>query len=178
MNGVQVAQKRIDSGQWKETQGNNRGPCIDRLEAKFGLEGQPWCAMFAWDCIDEAAQANAAAKIGNGVPLIKTAGSQAMLAWFKEKGWTSTNAQDLNHWHGALAIRTDPGGLHGHVVMVKGRMVDVNGTVHAVLTCEGNTNANGARDGDGAYNHTRGIPLQPYVWTFCDTSGISGGRWW
>jgi hypothetical protein len=29
-----------------ESGGPNRGPWVDRLNARFGMSGQPWCAMF------------------------------------------------------------------------------------------------------------------------------------
>jgi hypothetical protein len=30
--------------------GSNRGPMIDQIEKRWGLSGQPWCAMFVAEC--------------------------------------------------------------------------------------------------------------------------------
>jgi len=38
--------------------GSNRSPDIDALEARYGLKGQPWCAMFVGMCCLEAGLSN------------------------------------------------------------------------------------------------------------------------
>jgi hypothetical protein len=34
-------------GKFAETEGNNLGPELDKLEQQFGMTGEPWCAIFA-----------------------------------------------------------------------------------------------------------------------------------
>ncbi len=41
---VGFAQSRI--GQYKESAGSNRGPQLDKLQARMGFKGAPWCAIF------------------------------------------------------------------------------------------------------------------------------------
>lgn len=41
---VNFARSRI--GQYTESAGSNRGQQLDQLQARFGMKGQPWCAMF------------------------------------------------------------------------------------------------------------------------------------
>lgn len=113
-----------------------------------------------------------------GIKILKTASSQALLKWFKSKGLTSANPQDILEWKGALAIRTDPDQIHGHVTLIKNRFTTTEGLLAAIGTLEGNTDKNGGSNGDGAYERKRKIPLSPYKWTFCDTSSLIGGQWW
>jgi hypothetical protein len=42
---VEWARSKI--GAYKEEFGQNRGEDLDRLQTRFGLRGEPWCAMFA-----------------------------------------------------------------------------------------------------------------------------------
>lgn len=155
-----------------ETGGPNRGPALDKLEAKFDMSGQSWCAIWAWNGFELAAE-----ELGQPNECPKTASSQEMLEWFRDRGLVSATAEALHDWGGALAIRTDPGGLHGHVAPVLGRLLDANGKIAQIQTCEGNSDKNGGSNGDGAYFHVRSIPL-PGVWHFCDVSNFAGGRWW
>lgn len=166
---------RIASGFYKETHGQNRSPILDKLCLKWGYPlGSPWCALFVIDAFDLIEDEH---KEISGIKIIKTAGSQAMLKWFKDRALISKNPQDLLNWKGALAIRTDPGGKHGHVLLISERLT-TNNKVVALTTLEGNTNLAGSSNGDGAYKRKRIIPLTPYTWTFCNTSEIIGGRWW
>ena len=170
-NAIQIAQSWIDSGKYVESAGPNRGPAVDALEREFGLIGQPWCGMYACGAGHEALKEGA-----QGDPWPMIAGSQALLAWFRERDLVSADPQDVLDWLGALAIRTDPGGLHGHVVMLAQRRVAA-AKILAFYTCEGNTDKDGGRNGDRAWNHLRAVPL-PGVWHYCRTDGLAGGDWW
>jgi hypothetical protein len=173
-------QEMVSSGQYRETHGKNRSPAIDALCKEYGYPlGISWCAIFASEGYDRAADEGAP-----GIRLAPTAGSQAMLAWFKRLQkrepnfqWLSKDPQDVLNWKGAILIRTDPGGEHGHVAPVKSRFT-TNGKIVAFGTLEGNTDKDGGSNGDGAYERRRSIPLHPYEWTMCNTTKLSGGAYW
>lgn len=171
---LDFAKEMVQSKLYFETQGPNRSPALDSLSNEFGVPlGSSWCALFVSKAFKSAAQAGA-----TGDPFHYTAGSQDLLAWFKNNHTVSTNPDDLLKWKGALIIRTDPGGEHGHVALVSGRVTSTKSKVLSLLTIEGNTNTNGSSNGDGAYCRTRLVPLQPYEWHFCNTTNIKGGSWW
>lgn len=175
MNIIQHARQMVDSGLYRETQGQNRGPKIDALNTEFGIPlGSSWCSTF----YSKAGKLSFIDNGKKGIHLLYTASSQALLRWFKENGWTSNDPEDLLKWKGALIIRTDPDGVHGHVAGVEGRLTNGEGKLVALRTLEGNTDKNGGSNGDGAYERKRIIPLKPYKWTYCNTSHITGGVWW
>jgi len=164
---------RIASGDYRETDSPNRGPAIDKLEQEFGLLGQSWCAMWA---IEPFYVCKRQGLPGLVPPLI--AGSQALLRWFQSQGFVSSDPQDVLDWGGALAIRTNPDGVHGHVAPIFMRFTTGDGQLIAVQTEEGNTDVHMGSNGDGAYSHRRAIPLTPYTWHYCRTDELAGGRWW
>lgn len=169
-----VAQRMVDSGRYRETDGPNRSEAIDHLANEFDTPlGSSWCALFVSHAF-KTVEPN----YHEGLEFYYTAGSQALLAWFKKHGLISSNVEDLHKWKGALIIRTDPGGQHGHVAFVKNRLTNSDNKIKAISTLEGNTNSAGGANGDGAYERKRIIPLTPYVWTYCNTTPIKGGKWW
>jgi len=173
ISAIECARTMVVSGKYRETNGPNRSPAIDSLCREFGVPlGSSWCALFASKAFRDSLRSGS-----EGTVFKYTAGSQSMLAWFRKMGWTSDDPQDLLDWSGALIIRTDPGGEHGHVAMVEKRFTS-NGVVVALGTLEGNTDKNGGSNGDGAYERKRIIPLKPYKWTYCNTTHIAGGQWW
>lgn len=99
-------------GHYKETTGSNRGPELDQLEARFGMKGQAWCAMFA----------TTAATHGGASRAIRTASVAQINSWAAagangyEKGLRSdrdAQAGDLltfgNDHVGYVVGRTDKG---------------------------------------------------------------------
>jgi hypothetical protein len=175
-NAKDAAQQMVDSGKYKETQGKNRGPAIDALCKEFGYAlGSAWCALFISKAFKTVEK-----QYSKGYKFPYGASSQGILKWFKKKGWTSQNPEDVLNWKGALLVRTNkPYDGHGHILMVKGRFV-AHGKVAAVSSLEGNTDTGGSSNGDGAYERKRKIPFTPTddEWTFCNTSYIKGGQWW
>lgn len=163
------------SGAYHDTVSHHHSPAIDALEAHFGMSGQSWCAMFATWAFHVAA--NGAETL---MPL--TAGSQNLLAILKAMGLVSASFEALHGWRGALLIRTDPGGEHGHVATVTQRWLDGDGKIVKLSTIEGNSNNDGSANGNGAYFHERTTSsLQPHngtVWHVADTSSFPGGQWW
>ena len=45
---AKVNEALCTSGTIRETEGSNRSPEIDRIEARFGLKGESYCAMLFW----------------------------------------------------------------------------------------------------------------------------------
>jgi len=171
-NILEAAKALINSGKYNEVNGRNRSAGIDALCKEFGMAlGSPYCAMGI----------SKAAKMVAGLPGLKfpySAGSQSMLAAFRKADKCFVDPQHLLKVKGALAIRTDPGGKHGHVLLVSGRLTDSRGKVVAISTAEFNTNLQGSRDGEGSTYLRRDIPLTPYAWTFVDLSDYAGGVYW
>lgn len=170
---IDIGKRMVASGDYRETDGPNRGPAIDHMARQLGFPvGLSWCAIFAsfmfWVCREQPGQ-----------KFHYTTGSQDLLRWFEVQGLTSKDPQDLLKWKGAIAIRTNvPHDGHGHVAPISGRSTDENGRVIATITQEGNTNEHMSSNGDGAYSHERNVPLHPGEWTFCNTTPIAGGSWW
>lgn len=108
----------------------------------FGMDGVPWCAEFTWYCLSQ-----------NDVPIIKSAYTPTIAAWFKDqkRGFT----EDLRAKEGDLAFFDFPDSLHriqhiGFVLKNTG-----NGWL---TTIEGNTSSSdvGSQDnGGGVFIRTR-----------------------
>lgn len=128
----------------REFGGPNRGHAIERWLAKVGLEpGNPWCAAFLWSAYEESA---AGLKIPN--PLPRTGGVSKLWARSPE------HMRSGKPTRGAVFVHfTEDGtyapGRKGHCGLVLG--VDGGN----LLTVEGNTNADGDREGDGVWYKTR-----------------------
>lgn len=168
------AQRMINSGEYHETEGPNRSPAIDQLCRDFGDPlGSSWCALFQSRAFKDARLSGC-----TGETFPYDGRCHIIRAWFEERGWTSTNANDLMEWKGAVVIRHDKFNGRGHIAMVKSRFTSGSAVVEAVGTLEGNTNSVGGSDGDGAYEKRREVPLSPYTWSFCRTDLIAGGAWW
>lgn len=167
MTAIDVA--KIWLGQ-KETKGPNRSPFIDRINRAVGVPlGSPWCASFVTFCFTDA---------GREKPEWASAGSQAIMRWFKKNKRFSTSAQDILKWKGALFGWTNADKIHGHIGIVRARFT-TDGKIVAIGTLEGNTNDGGSRNGDGAYALRRGVPVDgsKRLW-FLNTTGLPGGDWW
>lgn len=182
-NAIQCAREMLESGKYRETHGPNRSPAIDALCKKYGFDlGSAWCCLFVSEAFDRA-EASGASTVAGGQKLIelpKVASTQSLLRWFRQQGdsWYSKDTQAILNWEGALAIRTDPSGVTGHVLFIEKRFTDPNRRVLSIGSVEGNTSQKGSRNGQGAYALRRIVPLGPYTWTYCNTSGIVGGQWW
>lgn len=180
-NVSELAKELINSGKYKEDQsiGQNRGKVIDDLNKWIGVPlGSSWCATFVCWLFKLALDSGA-----TGNKFFKTAGSQSLLAWAKKQGIVSSNPQDLLKWKGAVLIRTDPGGEHGHVALALGRntVKDANGNlvITSIYTAEGNSNSNGSSNGDRACFQVRTIAnLEKAEWHYVNISSFAGGSYW
>lgn len=149
---------------------SNRGPLIDKMLLSTGTPiGNPWCAAFVSWCFLQATGKK---------PAFNSAGSQAIMRWFKQEDRFSYNPPDLLRWKGALFGWTNADKAHGHIGLVRARFTS-NGKIAAIGTLEGNTNEGGSRNGDGAYALRRGVPVDgsKRLW-FLNTTGLPGGDFW
>ncbi len=155
-----------------ESAGNNRGPVVDAIERFAGVpHGSPWCAAFVSYCFHKAALD---AACDNAFPT--SGGSQSLLAHFERLGLVSRDPQDLMNWKGALGGWTDPGGAHGHVFFVKGRLTDASGQVVKIATIEGN--AGPGRGSVVALVRDTPTTIEGHELWFLDVGGFEGGSWW
>ena len=129
----------------RERGGNNRGPEVEMFQKSIGLEaGDPWCAAFVCFCIKAAAQ-----QLGIK-PRFQYGGSVYKL-------WTrNADLQTLTPGDNCLFLIDHGLSKAGTRVGHTGFCVAVNQSHSETLeTMEGNTNAAGSRDGDGAYHKSR-----------------------
>lgn len=131
----------------REQGGNNLGPEVWMFQKSIGLEpGDPWCAAFVCFCIKEAAK-------HLGVkPKFEYGGSAYKL-------WTRNLALALTAPGENCVFLIDHGlSKTGHRIGHAGFVVAQNQSHSETLeTMEGNTNAAGSRDGDGAYHKSREV---------------------
>jgi hypothetical protein len=124
--------------------GVNRGAIIDAIEKEFGLQGEPYCAMFAIHCIT---------KTNSSCKIIKTASSQTLWEWAAKKGITYTDPKLLTP--GDLVVWRKLKLWKGHVGIVAGPYDEES---HSFRTIEGNTSSGkkGSQDnGNGIYKRAR-----------------------
>ena len=104
----------------RETDGNNRGPFIDKYRNGLGNPGDPWCAAFVSWCY---------AQHPDGAPFRYTLGARDLWNQFKRKGWSLTLSTDVqpepgdivvwrryvpknpNAGHAGLVYELSPGGI-------------------------------------------------------------------
>jgi len=108
----------------------------------YGLDGQPWCAMFVSWCFAEANATNLIAQSPKGY-----AGCESFEAWAKAKGLTVPVAQvqagDILLFDFSHANKSEHTGI----------ALGYNKNTHLIDTVEGNTSGgNGSQsNGDGVY---------------------------
>jgi hypothetical protein len=114
---VAFAQSRV--GQYREDAGSNRGGQLDTLQRRFGMSGQPWCAMFT-----------SVAVTRGGAPKVARTASVAVV---REQVTSGKGGYERG-----FKGRARAGDLwlrgNAHVGLVES--VDEDGTIH---TIEGNT---------------------------------------
>uniref|UniRef100_F4C2C9 CHAP domain containing protein n=1 Tax=Sphingobacterium sp. (strain 21) TaxID=743722 RepID=F4C2C9_SPHS2 len=120
-------------------EGNNQGHAVKLFLKSTGLSGgYAWCMAFVYWAFGEAAE-----ELGVENPLIKTAG--VLRQWNEiSPEWKHTRNPEV----GDIFIM-DFGGGSGHTGMVT-KVED-----KFIHTIEGNTNAQGSRNGDGVYERVR-----------------------
>ncbi len=114
---VDFARSRV--GAYAESAGSNRGPQLDSLQRRFGMTGQPWCAMFT----SVAVTRGGAPKVGRTASVAEVRRQALEGGGGYQRGLKSSGrAGDL------MLFAND------HIALVES--VDADGTVH---TIEGNT---------------------------------------
>lgn len=111
-------------GKDAESQGQNLGPELDKLESTFGMKGEPWCAMFA----------TTAAAQGGAPTSVRTASVAEI------RQWASSGTH--GYMYGLLSpTKARPGDLlvfgDQHVALVK------NVGPQGITTLEGNADGSG-----------------------------------
>jgi hypothetical protein len=164
---LDIALRFAADGLRESPPGSNRGPVIaDMLRSVGAAAGQPWCAAFVSWCFQAAS--------GEAAPF-RSASSQAIRRWFESKGMLSRDPSAMLGWRGALFGWTNADRIHGHIGLVRARLVE-GGRIVAIGTVEGNTSAKGSRNGDGVYALRRPV-LSRRFW-FLNCGELPGGAWW
>lgn len=107
----------------------------------YGMDGNPWCAMFVSWCLAAA---------GSPLPPIDGASGSASVASLRR--WGRRTGRLVTHPQPGDLLLIDHGGGAGHMGIVE--RVEADGTVH---TIEGNTDADGGREGREVARRTREI---------------------
>ena len=132
---VPVAQLFVN---WvRETTGQNDGPWVEAIQRTTGnKKGDPWCASFVNFVLDIAYQ--------DASPLPCTASCDALLSYAQSHGLLTTNpvAGDV-----FLVMKTSMDAVHTGIVTAADHLF--------VSTIEGNTNRDGAREGNGVWARKR-----------------------
>lgn len=120
----------------KEVGGNNQGPMVELIQETVGrAEGEPWCASFVQTCL-----AYAELKTGIQSPIFETEHVQTM--WGKSK-LQRVKFSPLKY---AIVCWAYEDSSSGHT----GILIENNRESY-MRTVEGNTNADGHRDGNGVF---------------------------
>jgi CHAP domain len=111
--------------------GYREGPNNDTIYGDwYGLNYQPWCAMFISYC---------AAKTNNGDIIPKYASCEVGANWFKARGLFNSTPKV-----GAIVFYGERGGTHTEIV-------EAVSSSTITTTIGGNTNNDGSANGDGVY---------------------------
>ena len=120
---VKDAERSI--GHDAESEGQNLGPELDKLEKSFGMTGEPWCAMAATTFVH-----------AGGSPATRTASVALINQWANEGSHGYERGTQT-----ASPGNVKPGDLltfgNAHVAFVKAV------TAHSIITIEGNANGSG-----------------------------------
>lgn len=132
---VPVAQLFV--GWVRETTGSNDGPWVEAIQRTTGNKrGDPWCASFVNFVLDIAYR--------DLNPLPATASCDALLAFAKAQAIFTTSPEPGDVF---LVMRTPTDAIHTGIV--------TSATPTHVRTIEGNTNRDGAREGNGVWARER-----------------------
>lgn len=148
-NAIEIAKNFV--GTLEEPPNSNRGDVIDKIQAEFGYKGVQYCALFVQYVYKRAYLLS---------PLPNTASSQTLYQWAKEKGYISTDFNELQA--GDIVIWRKFKLWQGHV----GLVIEVNPQTQSFITIEGNTSNNDygdQRDGGGIFKRIRFMKKADFV---------------
>ena len=125
---------------------SNHGPRVEQYQHTAGINpGDPYCAAAVYTWYTEAAQ-----ELGMENPLVRTGYCPSLIGWGKQHG--RLMSPERAHPGDILVLFISSLGRFAHTGIV--RENPGNGSL---ITCEANTNNNGARDGDGVYQKVRAV---------------------
>lgn len=128
---------RLFVGWLREATGKNDGPWVEAVQRTTGnAKGDPWCASFVNFVLDIAYQ--------DQNPLPATASCDVLLAHARRHRLITTDPQPGDVF---LVLRNPTDAVHTGIV------AEVDGDL--VHTIEGNTNREGAREGNGVWARVR-----------------------
>lgn len=132
---VPVAQLFV--GWVRETTGQNDGPWVEAIQRTTGnKKGDPWCASFVNFVLDIAYR--------DLNPLPATASCDELLAAARAKGWVTEAPEPGDVF---LVMKTPTDAIHTGII--------TGVTPVSISTIEGNTNREGAREGNGVWARSR-----------------------
>ena len=121
----------------REATGRNDGPWVEAIQRTTGNKrGDPWCASFVNFVLDIAYR--------DLNPLPATASCDMLLRAARDRGWITTEPEPGDVF---LVMRTPEDAIHTGLVAAVERTL--------VRTIEGNTNREGAREGNGVWARSR-----------------------
>ncbi len=138
----------------RETGGNNRGPQVEEFQKSIGLvAGDPWCAAFICFCIKKAAASlgvkpnfqygGSVYKLWTRNPDLQMADPELNCLFLIDHGLSKKGTRIGHTGFCVGPFPSDPNAYPDEMFLDK------------IETMEGNTNAAGSRDGDGAYHKSR-----------------------
>lgn len=148
-NAITIARNFV--GTLEDPPNSNHGDVIDKIQKEFGFNGVQYCALFVQYVYKRAFESS---------PFPGTASSQTLFEWAKDKGYTSTNFDELQP--GDIIIWRKFKLWQGHV----GLVVSVNQKLKSFITVEGNTSNSDygdQRDGGGIFKRIRFMKKQDFV---------------
>lgn len=125
--------------------GSNKGPMVELIQKTIGrAEGEPWCMSFVQTCL-----AYAELKTGVKSPVIPS--EHCRTTWTATVKSLRVKARPGRY---AIVFWGYEGKSSGHVgILLEATYRQNRGEL--MYTCEGNTNDQGGREGDGVYYKTR-----------------------
>lgn len=145
-----IAGKEAQKGVKEE--GNNAGARVLEYLGSVGLgKGNPWCAAFVNWSLKKA-----------GLTIGPVGGRGATINWRNWGNHSGRSVQPQDIQRGMLGGWTNPGKATGHIFWIAEVEREAKGKVKRFRTVEGNTDAQGSREGDGVYSKWRTI--RPGMW--------------
>ena len=150
-NGLAVLEAAAEYEGVREATGRNDGPAVEFMLARVHLsKGAPWCGAYVWTGhVDAGLVVAGGARAFAWAPTWHPAARQV---WTRAKGNSTT-------YKGKGQKRPMPGDVFGLYYANLGRIGHVGFWVKEegkyVITLEGNTNADGSREGDGVCRKRR-----------------------
>jgi len=137
VKGQVVVVAQLFTGWVRERTGTNDGPWVEAIQRTTGnKKGDPWCASFVNFVLQIAYSGRS--------PVPVTASCDVLLEWARKEQRLTDTPEPGDVF---LVMRTPTDAVHTGFVIAPRE--------NTVLTCEGNTNTAGSRDGWGVFARER-----------------------